>query len=446
MDRTLKIELALDLTSWDALPQYRKIIQYLMDHPDTTEEDKLGLEFCDLSSKRLQGLQQYYKGVFKVKNTADLRTMKDYVQKLVDTVVPGMTFGYFEKDGCLIVITDGVMRIKTPEKDNNTTSVPTTEVMEQRARPVDTGTQTYGIEEELDPLFETEMVLMAKEMEAFCSPVKQVQTGTMSSVASLVTRQSTDAKKDKTPVMTTEDDKETESDVMVHAPAVTPVKERNIGKQKENENRDSTSSPSQNSGPVLSQGGTLLKPGIFDLIPDNIPENQVDTEETEVNSHSVEKGSNNDAQMDNIDGAISNTTSDSHKHDIKDKMGFTTVLTGIKPAQITTNSNANPIPTSNSYDVLRDDDDEEEGDNHSETTEEKSFDLLASTRATREKETVEKAQNNIIQEKKTMAKKGDPKKPRWAILPSQPNQRSSHRTSFHGSSCQHHRCLHPSKI
>ena len=59
MDRTLKIKLALDLASHDALQQYRKIIQYLMDHPDITEEDKLGLEFCDLSSKRLQGLQQY---------------------------------------------------------------------------------------------------------------------------------------------------------------------------------------------------------------------------------------------------------------------------------------------------------------------------------------------------------------------------------------------------
>ena len=77
MDRTLKIQLALDLTSHDTLPQYRNIIQYLMDHSDTTEEDKLRLEFYNLSSKRLQGLQQYYKGVFKVKNTANLCTMKD---------------------------------------------------------------------------------------------------------------------------------------------------------------------------------------------------------------------------------------------------------------------------------------------------------------------------------------------------------------------------------
>ena len=57
------------------------------------------MEFCDLSSKRLQGVQQHYKGVFKVKNVTELCTMKDYIKELVNTVVPGMAFGYFEKDG-----------------------------------------------------------------------------------------------------------------------------------------------------------------------------------------------------------------------------------------------------------------------------------------------------------------------------------------------------------
>ena len=376
MDRTLKIELALDPTTRDALPQYRKIIQYLMDHPEITEEDKLGLEFCDLSSKHLQGLQQYYKGVFKVKNPADLRTMKDYVQKLVDNIVPGITFGYFEKDGCLTVTTDGIMRIKTPGKDQAITSDPTPEVLEDTTRLADTDTQTYGIEEELDPLFETEMVLMAKEIEAFRSPVKQVQTGTMSSVASSVTRQSTDAKKEKMHAATTEDGNETESGVMVHAPAVTPVKDKETGKQKENENSAASRHSSQNSGPVLSQGGTLLKPGLFDLIPNNIPETLVDTEETEINSHSTEKEGTDDTQKDNMDGAISTATSDDHKQ-TTDKMGFTTVLMGIKPNQFPINSNANPIPTSNSYDALRDDDDDEEdADGNSETTAEKSIDLL----------------------------------------------------------------------
>ena len=131
--------------------------------------------------------------------------------------------------------------------------------MEHRARQADTDTQTYGIEEELDPLFKTEMVLMAEEMEAFSSPVKQVQTVTMSSVALSVTRQRTNAKKDRTVVITNEEDKDTGSGVMVQAPAVTPTKDKDIRKKKENENSAVTGQSTQDSRPVLSQGGTLLQ-------------------------------------------------------------------------------------------------------------------------------------------------------------------------------------------
>ena len=59
------------------------------------------------------------------------------------------------------------MKIKTPKHDKAVTSTPTMEVIENRTRSTNREVEMYGIEEELDPLFETEMILMAKEMETF---------------------------------------------------------------------------------------------------------------------------------------------------------------------------------------------------------------------------------------------------------------------------------------
>lgn len=172
MDRALNIELSLDPTACDALPQYRKVLYYLMEHPEVSDEEKLGLKFCDLLSKGLQGLQQYYKGVFKVKDVTVLRTMKAYIKILVQNTVPSMTYGYYKNNGRLTVTTDGVLQVKTPEKRNAKTSAPPTEVNKTGTRSIVRSEETYLIEEELDHLFETEMILMVKEMEFHCTPVK----------------------------------------------------------------------------------------------------------------------------------------------------------------------------------------------------------------------------------------------------------------------------------
>ena len=206
MDRTLNIELSLDPMSRDFLPQYQKVLYYLMEHPYVSDEEKLGLKFCNLSIKRLQGLQQYYKGVFKVKDVMVLCTMKDYIKILVKNTVPSMTYRYFEKNGRLTVTKDGVLQLRTPEKRYVKTSAPTMEVTENRTCLIIRSEETYRIEEELDPQFKTEIILMAKEMESNCTLAKQVQTSTMSSVASSVTRQSTDVRKEKVTPMLNKDD------------------------------------------------------------------------------------------------------------------------------------------------------------------------------------------------------------------------------------------------
>ena len=164
MDHTLNRELSLDPTSHDAPPQYHKVLHYLMEHQDVMEEEKLGVEFCDLSSKRLQGLQQYCKGAYKIKDITVLRTMKDYIEILVQNKVPSMTYGYYEKNVFLTVTTDGILQPETLEKDNATTSASTTEVIKNRTCSMVKG-GAYRIEEDFDHLFKTEMILMAKEMD-----------------------------------------------------------------------------------------------------------------------------------------------------------------------------------------------------------------------------------------------------------------------------------------
>ena len=199
----------------------------------------------------------------------------------------------------------------------------------------------------------------------------------MSSVASSVTRQRTEVKKDKVRIMPTDEEKKTESGVMIQAPAVTPVKERVINKNDKNEvtmDIKETLPTSQDIGPVLSQGGTLLKSGLLDLIPDNLLETKMDTTGTVVSEQDKNTGKitkrvkTKDTQATRMD-----------KTGAKEDAGFTTVTTCVKLGTIKATLNVNQIPTSNSYNTLWDDDEEnndEEKDEKLDTTKERSVDLL----------------------------------------------------------------------
>ena len=48
MDLTFMLELPSDPSTLNALTKYRALIDYLMNHPNVSDDDKLGLKFCHL--------------------------------------------------------------------------------------------------------------------------------------------------------------------------------------------------------------------------------------------------------------------------------------------------------------------------------------------------------------------------------------------------------------
>ena len=377
MDLTFKLELSSDPSTLDALTKYRALIDYLMNHPNVSDDEKLGLEFCQLNSNMFVCLQTYYRGFYKIKDLTALKTSRDYIQILIQNTVPNMTLEFFENDNKIMVMTDGLMQeerdsTKDQKEASNTNQNLEVQILEVKA----TSKQTVS-DDDIESEYECKLVQAATESEqkaTYQTPICQVNAGT-TSVASLVTtRQSSARKSDKGSVI---DRSALIGSKTVLVPTlVTPGHQTVQENAKESErgpmrntmaNMSAAAFPKNVSQPFLSQGGTLLEKGSFNL------NTLQDTEETKVSSgiNHPDKATDDSESYDftgnegevlgkpsDESNDMTNNPQDSRSERLTDLSSFTPVEGGVKVYTMSNDKKVTTLSSENrninSFAVLRD--------------------------------------------------------------------------------------------
>ena len=440
MDLSFKLELSSDPSTLDALTKYRALIDYLMNHPNVPDDEKLGLEFCQLNSNRFVRLQTYYRGVYKVKDLTSLRTSKDYIQILVQKTVPDMIFEFIEHENTITVLTDGLMQTERALTEGNEQRPAADETPEVKILAVTTMNKQTVLDDDIESEYERKLVQAAAESEGkahYQTPIRQVNAGPTSVASSVTTRQSSARKSDKGSIS----DKSAliePNTVLVPTP-VTPGQTTINDIMKKSETGPTTNTASDTgtaktlidvSQPVLSQGGTLLQKGLFNL--NTMP----DTEETEASSainlstkvptvtevHDF-PGNEGEVPGNNKTDMTKTNAKDNGSETLTDLNDFIPVERGIKATErenIADSTNDKQVSTAlskrrdvNSFAVLGDDDDENADDKAAEsvTEDETSVDLLATvpTVPSQRKIMFDKIRSNIARTPATNPKKPSPK-------------------------------------
>ena len=340
----------------------------------------------------------------KVKDLTSLKTSKDYIQILVKNMVPDMTFEFIEQENTIMMMTDGLTReehgtTKDLPHASNADESPEVQILEVKAMDK----QTVS-DDDIELEYERKMVQAATETEqkaSYHTPIRQVHAGTSSVASSVTTRQSSAKKCDKGSISDRSALIEPKT-VLVPTP-VTPGQQSLTGNAEKSEtgptenvaaNTNTAAILRNVSQPVLSQGGTLLHQGLFNL--STMP----DTEETEVSSGinhqqdrvTIETGSHkftgNEGEVPGKTSEernnINNNTQDSRSESMTDPDDFTPVGRGAKVDSRNYAKKITTMPSENrninSFAVLRDDDEKNTDDKAPDliTEDDTSINLLAS--------------------------------------------------------------------
>ena len=178
----------LNVTVWinpdkpKALNGYMDVLKFLKTHPQVTDDDKMTIYLLDLNSRCSNNLVNIYFGLSKMKDTSKIKiSMTELLRILVNKIVPKtVDFTLMEQDNKVTLV------IQEIEEDDKSPLPETSVVPQTSPEPKEEETMDDTVERIMNFSVTSNMSTRINTGTP-SAPIRQVQAGTVASVASSVT-------------------------------------------------------------------------------------------------------------------------------------------------------------------------------------------------------------------------------------------------------------------